>query len=49
MAKGGAGKVNGHWVLDGDAVADGKFEGDEMLDPQTKLQLILRKALSTDA
>jgi hypothetical protein len=44
MAKGGAGKVNSHWVLDGDAEADGKFEGDEMLDPQTKLQLILRKA-----
>ena len=42
--KGDVDKVNSHWVVGSGEVPDGKFEADEMLDPQTKLQLILRKA-----
>ena len=35
---------NSHFEVEGDGDPDGKFNGEEMLDPQTKLQLILRKA-----
>ena len=39
-AKGG----NSHFEVEEGEDPDGKFDGKEMLDPQTKLQLILRKA-----